>query len=341
MWYPEPQREVIDALPDGVELMCDFERGGRRDWFDRSIEVDEYSLVYVGPSERFTKSRACVDTIHAKLQIGTTHEIATVPNLPLIGNLHAKLCGLQEKNVSGAMCSWNFGTMLTLNTFAFGRFDPDRDRFFHDVATQYFGACDVDAIAGAWLGFADAFAAHPFDMSLLYLSPVNMAPAYPLSLEYRDQPMGPAWLVHEPWGDRLEDCLGCFTLDEAIRGFETVARVWRQHLPGYIMALAPGAGGEYDRHRREERNTAVMIGHQMQSTANIFRFHRWRGRGNEALDNVGRAIVEAELANVEAALPLVESDPRLGLHLECQAYLYDASRVREKINQLQAMLAAS
>ncbi len=334
MWYPEPQREVINALPDGVELMCDFERGGHRDWFDRSILVDEYSLGYIGPSERFTKSRVCVDTVHAKLQIGTTHEIATVPNLPLIGNLHAKLCGLQEQNVSGAMCTWNFGTLLTLNTFAFGRFQPDRDLFFHDVATGYFGDCDVETISAAWLGFADAFAAYPFDMALIYRAPINMAPAYPLSLEYRDHRMGPAWLVHEPWGDRLDDCLGCFTLDEVIRGFEAVTRTWREHLPRYIMALAPGPGGEYDQHRREERNTAVMIGHQLTSVLHLFRFHQWRGRGKDTLDDVGRTIVEAELANVEAALPLVESDPRLGLHLECQAYLYDAPRMRTKIDAL-------
>ena len=35
MWYPDPQVEVIDALPAEAELMADFERGSVRQWHGR------------------------------------------------------------------------------------------------------------------------------------------------------------------------------------------------------------------------------------------------------------------------------------------------------------------
>ena len=39
--------------------------------------------------------------VHAKLQVGTTHEIATVSNLPLIPNLYKKTRRFRELDLGG------------------------------------------------------------------------------------------------------------------------------------------------------------------------------------------------------------------------------------------------
>ncbi|MCK5844601.1 MAG: hypothetical protein KAG97_07840, partial [Victivallales bacterium] len=126
MWYDQPQAEVIAALPKGVKLMCDFERGNLRKQAIGDVFIDEYSLGFVGPSERFSKSRDAAAKrgieVAAKLQIGTTHELATVPNIPVIGNLFDKLVKIDELDLKGLMCSWNFGNTLTANTAMFGFF---------------------------------------------------------------------------------------------------------------------------------------------------------------------------------------------------------------------------
>ena len=74
MWYADPQREVIERLPAGVTVMADWERGGKRSWQGRELLVDEYSLGYPGPSERFLGSaRAAQErgfSVMAKLQLG-------------------------------------------------------------------------------------------------------------------------------------------------------------------------------------------------------------------------------------------------------------------------------
>src|SRR5690606_6238539 len=103
VWYPDPQTPIVAHLPRGVDLLVDWERGGERAWpisegREQSLAVDEYSLAYAGPSERFVGSRdaAGKTPVLVKLQIGMRHELATVPNLPLLTALHAKLVGLRR-----------------------------------------------------------------------------------------------------------------------------------------------------------------------------------------------------------------------------------------------------
>ena len=356
MWYANPQREVIDQLPPGAEVMADWERGGMRRVDGVETPIDEYSLGYVGPSERFVSTHAEVKRrgfpMHAKLQIGTTHEMTTVPNLPLIGNLHGKLCGLVQRGIEGAMMCWNCGSGLTLNSFSIGLFgrDPERyqdgDVFFKNLVGEYFGDLDAGPIVKAWLGFAEAFNYYPFSIRFVYKSPINYAPAYPLTTRYEDRPMGPSWLCGER-GDRLEDCIEDIGLDKAIEQISRMCRLFAEANRGYQAALVP-ADGEHGRHRFEERSCASMIEHQLLSVLNIMKFQRWKRDRMQALDmsapcdipldNIAEEILSDERGNAEKALALVQADPRLGYHQEAQAYMYDAEGIRQKLDAIDRML---
>lgn len=103
--------------------MADFERGGiRKD----GVLINEYSLGYAGPSEQFLDSlklaRQRGIPVMVKLQIGTTHELATICSLPLIGNLYEKASFLRENHLEGFMGCWNFGNFNSANLFAFNEF---------------------------------------------------------------------------------------------------------------------------------------------------------------------------------------------------------------------------
>lgn len=344
MWYEDPQREVIEQLPQRAELMADFERGDTRAWRDRTIDVDEYSLGFVGPSARFLKSaQVAADRnlpINAKLQLGATHEIASVPNIPVVGNLHAKGVGLHREGVAGAMGCWNFGCFLTLNTAAVGLFasDPDRyadrDVFFADLASRHLGVDDAAPLAAAWDAFARAMTLYPFSTTMLYWSPINYAPGYPFKLTYEGRKLGPSWRYHEHWGDDFSSCLGPFTHDEVTEAFGDMAAIWRSAAGDYAAALARGSQRE---HCDQESHTAQMIGLQLQSTANIFKWNRWRGEGREAVDAEARAIVDSEIETLEAALPLVDADERLGFHQEAQHRWYHGDNLREKLEALRTL----
>lgn len=359
IWYPDPQPEVIDNLPNGIALMSDWERGGTMDWRGQTISVDEYSMSYTGPSERFARSQEMAKKrglpMNAKLQIGTTHEIATVPNLPLISNLHGKFRGLYERNVAGAMATWNFGCSLTLNSFAFGLFgrDPqkysDQTRFFEDLIHEYFGDVDVQSLSQAWQKFAEAFANYPFSIGFLYGGPLNYAPALPLSLHYEAKPLGPSWIIHEP-GERLEDCLGEFSLQQYIDSFADMTDAWAQGNALYQAALNQTTSAVATaRHRFEEASCASMIECQLRSFLHVARFHQWRLRRISeqkltppctlAPDDEARAIWLAERVNAVAALQLTERDARLGYHQEGKGYFYNPKMLRQKIAELDANLA--
>ena len=353
MWYPDPQTQVVDRLPEGIELLVNWERGGNKQKFGRTIPIDEYSLGYVGPSERYAASHRAAQRrnipVHAKLQIGTTHEIATVPNLPLIQNLHGKMCGLYREQVAGVMACWNFGCSLTLNSFAFGLFcnspaeSLNPQWFLKKLAQCYFGPVADSTVIRAWAKFCESFELFPFSIRMLYIGPINYAPAYQLSLAYRAVPMGPAWLECE-WGDRLDDCLGAFTLDEVIEAFSQMSERWASGLTVYDKALSPteGATPEQLQHRSEELSCARMIGCHLRCVTEIFRFHRWRlgviaANGLKAPcqlppDGQGMGIIKAQIVNAQDALLLAQADTRLGFHQEPQLQFYDPDRIQLAID---------
>ncbi len=357
MWYRDPQREIASCLPEGVELLVDWERGGTRQWQGRPISIDEYSLGYVGPSERFVEThRAARGTpVHAKLQINTTHELATVPNLPLLHHLFDKWTGLLREGVKGVMGCWNFGCSLTLNTHAFQRFTespgrwPDSVAFGKDIAASYFGDAEEESLLVAWQRFGAAFDLYPFSFGFLYHSPINYAPAYPLATHYRGHPMGPSWIVHSPWGDRLGDTLGDWTLEEVIASLEFMAVLWDEGLRSYRNALnIPAAAPEHQRHRHEELGCAEMIGHHLVSVGHLFRFHQWqlaamkrlglRPPCDLPLDDSVRRIMRDELENCRGAIPRVHADARLGFHQEARARFYDPASLEAKCRGLEEAL---
>jgi len=356
LWYPDPQTQIVSRLPRGVELLVDFERGGVLEREDEQVRVDEYAMCYPGPSGRFegTRDAAPAGTpIHAKLQLGTTHECATVPNLPLMDLLHAKLAGLEPHGVRGAMGCWNFGCSFTLNTYAFQQFagDPehsaDADRFLDTLAGRYFGDIDVPAVRSAWSLFSKAFGDHyPLSTVFLYWSPMNDAPAHPLSLHYQAVPLGPSWTEHA-FGDDPRRCLGNMSCARLASQLKQLADVWDRGLLPYRRALSETSSETlHATHRAQELGCAEMIGLQCRCAAAFFAFHARRleitDNANEPqtlpADAVLLEIMREEIERSRAALTLCRQDRRLGLHEETKARLYSPELIEAKIDAMQAEL---
>lgn len=366
MFEDDPQPSLVAALP-AVPVLADFERGGRRRirvttpaaQVDKEIMVDEYSLAYCGPSERFRgtfdAARARGLPCYAKLQLGTTHEIATVPNLPLIPNLFRKFTALRELGVTGFLGCWNFGNAPSLNTFAAGQamaWPPTaagdaaaEAAFLEHVAREYFPGCDVASVVAAWHAFAAAMDCHPFSISFVYFGPVNYAPVYRWSLDAPSRPLQGTWYVRDDFGDQLEQCRGPFTMDE----IETLLGALVQRWDDGVRLLEQGlAGAAPCNHAREELGVAQMIGHQFRSTHHIFQFYRcraaWLAEPTPANAAAWQAVVRDELAHLPACLPLVEADVRLGYHAGSfphPHHCYDAARIRRQVAALTQLLAGA
>ena len=109
----DPQKELIGLLPKDVILMSDWERGGQKKVCGKRYLLDEYSFSYPGPSPRFKKQIEIAKKrkmqVMAKIQIGTTHELASVPYLPLPHLLALKMQRLKKFQVDGYLGCWIFG----------------------------------------------------------------------------------------------------------------------------------------------------------------------------------------------------------------------------------------
>ncbi len=364
-WYPDPQAEIIGRLPPDVELLLDLEIGGTREWLGRPNYIGEYSLSYVGPGQRFLASRALSATLglptYAKIQINSSHELCTVPNLPVLPNLHAKFRALSEHGISGFLGTWSIGCDLTLNTYAMRLFLRNPQRyldagvFLDELAREYLGVADSAAVIRGWTRFCEALAYYPFSVQMLYVGPHNDAPARRLSLDYAGTPSGRSFMMDPP-GDDLANCLAAasvdqesFQLNDVIEGYRRLCELWDAGLADYAPALAGDDGDAAQRrHRQEERSCAQMLAVQWRSTLNVFRFYREQQRvlREQGLtppcrlppDPALLAIMREEIANAERALPLVAADPRLGFHQECCAYKYSAALIHNKLTRMRGEL---
>lgn len=342
-WYQyekDPQPELLAKLPGDVTLLLDWERGGHRDLpSGKSVFVDEYSLSYVGPSERFLSTRMESQRhnlpVAAKLQIGTTHELATVPNLPLIDRVYEKLRRSEHLGVTDLLCTWNFGNAFSLNTAAVARFARETQRpeppvFVAALAGEYFSLPEGGRMAKAIACLSEAMDNFPFDLPLLYFGPANYALAYPLMLEpLTGTPMGRSWMMDER-GDDLSQSLRQFSLDEVIACFGRLVAEWNRGTDLFAAACAGSASS----HAIEELGVTRVAGCCFRSTRNVYATYRLRrDRPDDMLEQF-RPILEDEIDNLLIALPLVEADTRLGFHAECQVSQFSAETIRKKLHSL-------
>ena len=165
---------------------------------------------------------------------------------------------------------------------------------------------------------------------------MNYAVAYPLTLEYRDHPMGPSWIPHSPWGDRLEDCIEPFTIEQVCKCFEIMEHLWDQGLELYNQA------------GKDELDCAKMIGCHISAMKNIFAFHLWRrnkiaamnitGPCTLPLDETASAIIANHMQIMKTAKKLAESNDAFGYHQEPHEYFYTPETITTAIAETQKNL---
>lgn len=342
-YIPPPCEEIINNLPDDVILLVDFERGGRKLIAGRERSIDEYSLSYPGPSEQFMESLKVAGArgleVMAKLQFGTTHELATVPNIPVLGNVFAKADSVRKMKLPGFMGCWNFGNMLSANTAAFnafllGKLPEAREGAMLAFVAGYFPACDAQAATRAFLKFGEAMDSYPFCIPYLYSGPTNFACILPVKAGPLDgKPLGRSWLLDER-GHDMTNALGDYSVDELVNCFEVMTSAWREGLLELRQALSTCAHV----HAREELNTAAVCWHSFRSALNFIKIYCLRREWNEPMLSDYLAIIRDELANLVGLLPIVREDARFGYHIEAHGYQYDADRISQRITELARQL---
>ncbi len=351
--------EIPRHTPPGVLLQFNFESGVRRDFFGKTLVGGDYWLSVPGPSDRFERvaaaARAAGTPVSAKIQTGCSHEVATVPFVPVPGLLFRKFAGMRRLGVESTMLCWYFGNYPGImnraaGTLSFEPFPEDETDFLIDLARLEWGG-DAAAVASAWERFAAAYENFPLTNLFQYYGPMHDGPAWPLHLKPVDAPLAPTWLLaspvdRRPWppsGDRIGEAIGeAFTLDETVELCERMTTGWTEGV-AILRAIEPR--WSHDRDRLLDIGVAETLGIQFRSGWNILRFYRTRERmfraiGPERLDLLDRlrGIAQEELTGDKRLLELCRRDSRLGFHPEAEGYKYTPERIRRRMTQLQALL---
>ena len=349
MWGLKPPcREIVERLPHDVVLMADFERGGYKDFWKRPrCMINEYALSYDGPSgycrDIMSLARSRGMRVMAKLQFGTTHELATVVSLPVMSHIFSKALFLRDTPCDGYLGCWNFGNFFSANTVGFNFFlrddtPPEEDSALKLFAEHYFPGCDSGKVASAWKKFSQAMFYYPFSNLFLYNGPMNYTLAYremytpgPL----RGTPCGPSHLSAER-GDELASSFerDGFTAREIYERLERLARSWEDGLADFEQGLASLSSLP----ARREFGNAVICGCIWESTASTYRVYELRRNWNSSLQEKFLQIARDEIRNLQRALPWVAADKRQGWHAEAHACLFDEKGIQEKIRYLEHLI---
>lgn len=349
-WGREAVIESASCVPENVILMHNFEDLGEEEQLGKKRLALDYWLSYVGPSEMFEKSAKAASgkgrRVFAKLQVCCSHEVASIPYVPVPGILYKKYKAMRELGVDGAMQCWYFGNYPSIMGKAAGElsFEPffqDEDTFLGHLAGIYWGS-DADKIVAAWKYFEEGYRNFPINVAFAWYGPMHDAPVWPLQLIPKNLPLAGTWLTYEAvGGDRIGECMcNGHDIDEAVKLCEKMSGSWKRGVG--IVSSIKTAGNEL--WRTEQVSVAKALDCQFESGYNILRFYMMReqlgleiGNPRELLAAMN-GIVRREIEISRKLCDLSRNDKRLGYHSEGEGYKYFPEKLEWRIELLNKLL---
>ena len=374
LYMPQPQRfltgdsyslgewvyDLPAHTPEGVILQFNFESGVSRTEFGKLLVGGDYWISNPGPSSRFSRiaevARKNGTKVSAKIQTGNSHEVASVPFVPVPSLLFKKFSAMRSLGVSHTMLCWYFGNYPGLMNRAAGMlsmepFPENEDAFLQELASIYWKKEDVSKVVEAWKLFSEGYQNYPLTNLFQYYGPVHDGPVWPLLLKPADAPLSPTWQIGssttlKPWppsGDRIGECIGdVLTLEEVVELMRRMTTSWERGME-ILTGLQDHYMGEPE--RLLDISVAKALGIQLYSAYNILDFYLLRERmfrmeGRERLDILNQLgqIIKEEIELDEQLLVLCVKDSRLGFHSEAEGYKYFPEKIRWRMEQLKVVL---
>lgn len=374
MYIPYPQRfypgdnykmnewvyDIAANTPKGVVLQFNFETGVEKEVFGKRLMGGDYWLSEPGPSDRFVDmanvARKHGTPMSAKIQTGNSHEVATIPYVPVPSLLFKKFSAMHDLGVSHTMLCWYFGNYPGVMNKAAGLlsmkpFPKDEMEFLRELASLYWRKEDVPKVVDAWKHFAEGYGNYPLTNLFQYYGPINDGPVWPLLLTPTDAILSPAWIINSsgtknPWppsGDRIGECIdGVLDLDEAVELTLRMSTAWDKGV-SILEELEEGYINE--RERMLDIGVAKALSIQFRSGYNILNFYMLREKmlrmeGRERLGILTQLtnIIEEEISLSKQLLEHCKNDSRLGFNGGAEGYKYYPEKIEWRIGELKKIL---
>lgn len=358
-WLYMPYQQTVDEwiyklpekLNEKIILAYNFESGVVRKQLGNNRCGGDYWLSAAGPADRFGRMAAACKgrcRIGAKIQTCSSHELSTIPYIPVPGQLYKKYKAMSELGVSAVIQCWYFGnypgTMSrAAGNLAFTDFNIiSEDEFLKRLAAQELPD-EPEKLVKAWKAFAEAYSNFPLDICFQYYSPVQDGPVWPLHLRQKMTSLPRTWKPdEEPAGDVISECFRNHTMEEVTILLRDAANGIRSAFEEFRTSLNPallpeGIGESFSLY---EAFTLLF-----ESGANILEFYRKRALLFDSppdaslILEVLEKIVHKEIRISERLKTLCEEDPRLGYHSEAETYKYFPAKLQWRKEALEELLA--
>ena len=340
--------EVQKAWPENCYFLFNFESGGMAEQLGKMRTVFDYTLAFVGPSEQFAGMTDRCAKKAAKLQVGCSHEDASVPFIPVPSNLYEKYKFLHEHGVAAVMQCWYFGNYPGLmnkaaGELSFAPFPASEEAFLRALAAPDWRE-NASVVAEAWRHFAAAYRQFPMNICFEWYGPLHHSIVWPWHLFPADAPLAPSWLIKqfpEISGDRIGECLGFHhNLADAIELCRRMNEEWEKGSE-LLRGLLPAYQDQPD--RLGDIGIALAVGIQIRSTLNTLLFYDRRERMFRTcvseLEEMKKLVLD-EIVNTQRMADLCRRDPRLGYHSEAEAFLFFPEKLEKRKALLQHLLEA-
>jgi hypothetical protein len=351
------QSKLIERLPAGATLMTEFAKEGAISFGGTTIPAYDYTISFVGPSERFRTQAKLASTHGLGFWVKTEHAIALemiqTPTIPVYFQWAERFKRIHQiPEVSGEFDNWmHYGFMPTIaaDIYYWSHWEkpPDAEDLLRRIAQRDFGAGAAEAIAG-WRDLSAAIQQYPFSGGMA-MGPIQKGPSHPLFLQSSYKPLHGRgrqftndlnWT--RPWGPDL-----------ALSQLEKLEAGWSSGIT-HLRKAAAEAPADRRRTATREEGLAEALLYCIRSTINVGRFYQARelfenatdqDRAAEALDKLIR-IAKAERENAKAALPFVCADSRIGFANSGQmdqegvprAGIYSPGSIQKKIEQVTRLI---
>ena len=345
IWPDEWIEPIVSMLPQNAYLQTVSEwdkpivRGGVES------KVGEYSISAVGPSERskyrWSLARKYGLKTSAKVQVNTTWELSTLPYLPVM-NLVAQHCqNIAQEDVNSLMLSWSLGGCPSPNLKLVKLFSerpaPTVNEALTKIAKEYYGSDAAPEVLDAWSKFSNAFTEYPFNISMLYLSPIQWGPAnllYPTPTSYNATMVGYAY-------DDLKAWVSIYPVDVFAGQFEKVASGWQGGLAAFEKAVAKTKTSSQTANLKNDIRIAEAAYLHFKSVVNQVRFTNAR---NELLKesittdqrqknlDILKAAADDEIKLARRLYSLAKEDSRIGFEATNQYHYMPLDLVEKVVN---------
>ena len=351
----EPVAEWIFHLPEKwngeIILTFNFESGCSVRQLGRCRTGGDYWLSVPGPSDRFGRMASAAHghcSIGAKIQACCSHEIATVPFVPVPGLLYRKYRAMKRLGVEHVIQCWYFGNYPGLmnraaGELAFETFEDSEEAFSERLARRDWGS-HAHEMARVWKLFSDAYSHYPLDLQFQYYGPMHDGPVWPLHLKQVLRSLPRSWKPDEaPAGDLLSEALFNFDLREAALLCRRLSDTWNAGMDVFNTFRSTCTDSS---DRRLDASLMDALALQFRSGADILEFYLLRGRLLDDPPDPLRILRRLEeIVNEEAGLSraladLCRTDPRLGYHSEAEVCKYFPEKLFWRAGVLEHTLAA-